>query len=507
MAPLIAISLVALMGAGALAFDYARLVALDTELQNAADHAALAGATQINETAGWQEGECAAVNDAARQLVANETRLANEGEPPIQLLAGFAEVASGTGASGVECEEGDTVRVNVVPRSVNFGLGAVVELDSADGRASARAAIGDGAVCNTPPLMMCSPTGGDFDPDQHVGKGLVVFQGGAAGGWGPGAFGWLNVSQGGQNGTPAQRDMLLLNHNHQQCFNTREAEVDPGVTQTLLNALNVRFDIFNGGGEVAQCRNDADCPIAKNVGKDLVNVASPSSNQACGIATGGGGQGWRAPTNSPITAILANSTDPTSISSIGLPRDTCHYRWRGSGTPCPTVMPRLGDASWARQLYMAKNHGNASIGSVSRIPEIAAKAPAVTRYEVYRWEIANAATTGLTSIDAGGARFNHRAPKCTSQSVDAAPDQADRRVISVAVVNNCSAISGSSTALDINRWMDVFLVEPSVRRRVGGVDYTEDSDIYVEILGRSNIAGTQGNQGQLVMRREPYLVE
>src|SRR5215212_3051759 len=74
-APTVALSLVALIAAGGIAFDYARLAAMDTELQNAADQAALAAATQL-------DGETGAANRAiaaAQSLVANQTRLANDG--------------------------------------------------------------------------------------------------------------------------------------------------------------------------------------------------------------------------------------------------------------------------------------------------------------------------------------------------------------------------------------------------------------------------------------------
>ena len=47
-APTVALSLFALIGAGGLAFDYSRMASLDTELQNAADQSALAGATQLD---------------------------------------------------------------------------------------------------------------------------------------------------------------------------------------------------------------------------------------------------------------------------------------------------------------------------------------------------------------------------------------------------------------------------------------------------------------------------
>ena len=47
-APTVALSLIGLIVMGGVAFDYAQLAAMDTELQQAADQAALAAATQLN---------------------------------------------------------------------------------------------------------------------------------------------------------------------------------------------------------------------------------------------------------------------------------------------------------------------------------------------------------------------------------------------------------------------------------------------------------------------------
>ena len=51
-APTVALSLFALIAVGGLAFDYARLAGMDTELQNAADQAALAAASQLDRQPG-----------------------------------------------------------------------------------------------------------------------------------------------------------------------------------------------------------------------------------------------------------------------------------------------------------------------------------------------------------------------------------------------------------------------------------------------------------------------
>ena len=66
-APTVALSLFALVGAAGIAFDYARVASLDTELQSAADQAALAAATQLD----GQDGACARAAAAAAGLLSN----------------------------------------------------------------------------------------------------------------------------------------------------------------------------------------------------------------------------------------------------------------------------------------------------------------------------------------------------------------------------------------------------------------------------------------------------
>ena len=74
-APTVALSLFGLIAAGGIAFDYARMAGLDTELQTAADQAALAAATQL-------DGKANAVSratSAAQNMILNKTRFANDG--------------------------------------------------------------------------------------------------------------------------------------------------------------------------------------------------------------------------------------------------------------------------------------------------------------------------------------------------------------------------------------------------------------------------------------------
>ena len=73
-APMVGLTLFALVGAGGIAFDYARMAALDTELQSAADQAALAGASQLD----GEDQTCERAVAAARNLLANKSVMANE---------------------------------------------------------------------------------------------------------------------------------------------------------------------------------------------------------------------------------------------------------------------------------------------------------------------------------------------------------------------------------------------------------------------------------------------
>src|SRR5436190_23281956 len=73
-APIIAISLVALIAASGLAFDYSRMASLDTELQDGADQAALAAASQLDQTNGSMQRATA----AAQSMLVNLTIMAND---------------------------------------------------------------------------------------------------------------------------------------------------------------------------------------------------------------------------------------------------------------------------------------------------------------------------------------------------------------------------------------------------------------------------------------------
>ena len=74
-----AIALTALVAIAGVGFDYGRMASLDTELQNASDQAALAGASQLD----GRTNACSRASAAVTNFVANNTRFANDGGAPL----------------------------------------------------------------------------------------------------------------------------------------------------------------------------------------------------------------------------------------------------------------------------------------------------------------------------------------------------------------------------------------------------------------------------------------
>jgi len=62
-------------------------------------------------------------------------------------------------------------------------------------------------------------------------------------------------------------------------------------------------------------------------------------------------------------------------------------------------------------------------------------------------------------------------------------------------------VGGHTENVDVQKWIDIFLVEPSVPRV-----RTENSDVYVEVIGLTQNATDEGAV-QLVKKSVPYLIE
>ena len=519
-APTVALSLFALIGMGGIAFDYAHLAALDTELQQAADHAALAAATQLDRSDGAQARAAGAVqNPGLDRLAANFTRFANDDSDSgtaveisdISFCSEFDDSIPSTAAACTEAT-GDTdsafVIVTTELRTANFALTPVVAAFSGTISASAVAGV-QSSICNVAPLLVCAPDNG-FPTNEDIGKGIVMkVAGGSA--WAPGNYGFLDFG----NGNPAVM-AALMGHGLDGCQTTDDNETEPG-NKNATDALNTRFDVYDGTGatnnpNACDLSTGSGCP-ALNTRKDMTlqmtfekrqsNALPPPTPPNCGAPAGGTVNGGGQTSYASDFAL--------NTAAKGFPRDSCHYSESCSGG-------NFGDATWDRAGYMAANHPGIDVATVASAT--GKTIGTLTRYDVYMWEQANIGSGAMDPRQVGATvadppkvqgqsttykftkQCNFAQPKLASANY---PEQKDRRIIPI-VAADCTNLKGKGQAFEdyvLLRAFDVFLVEPSMQRTVPGP--TDNKEIYGEVIGPAEtFAGTTGFQ--YYSRNRPYLV-
>lgn len=508
-APIVALSLFGLIAAGGLAFDYARLATLDSELQNAADQAALAAASQLDGRAGAR----ARATAAAQALLSNFTLIANEagGNRSITVPAAPTYYASKDDAEaclGANPAASDAaakfVCVQVGARTVNYALTPIVAAFSS-GAIDARAVAGlDSAICKTPPVMMCNPAEDpsntnvdlDFDANGLRGAGVVLIAGDADA---PGNFGFLDTGDGSGNSTPELARSLGYNDPPGNCQATDGVDLKTGARDVVLNALNTRFDISDNGANT--CPTGGSCSPSRNVRKDLVK------GNTCGA---GGNQGWNESAN-PYRPTSATPLTAGYPDIMGHPRDICHARATAANvgqfctaTNSPGAQSyngRIGDKIWDIEAYFQVNYGT------GRPAGVAANA---SRYDVYIWELANPGVADRSQqIGTGGnAKNGYSYPVCRGTGITPGGLNIDRRRISMAVVN-CAArrLNGAEDDVPVVKFVDVFLVEPAFPRKRGNTAVTGGRDVYVEIIGETPTGAAGATAGQVVRRDVPYLIK
>ena len=539
-APTIALSLVGLVAAGGIAFDYARLASMDTELQTAADQAALAAASQLDGST----GACARAANAARSMVMNETRMANDGNAsgrqvtiPLEITCDavgqvrfYQNIDKSTAATSDA--NAKFVEITVDARTARYALTPIAAAFSSAAIAATAFAGLDTAICRVPPLMLCNPNeGGDpsFTISNYVGKGVRLVANDGGGIYGAGNFGFLDVGAG--NGAATLRQELGATNVPGNCVSGSGVSTETGSIISVRDALNTRFGIYDGGNLNTPCTNTgASCPPSANMRKDLVLDGNGNAYNKLGILNGVGGNGWREaanpyPGSSLITSTGDNYRDLTdaeiaAIPPMGYPEDKCHaFKDDGTGD---CTNGRIGDGDWDRFAYF-KSNSTGSTPSYSEVTALSASSTTdmtafanlltswfgtttPTRYQVYSWEMQHS-TPRLNSAPAGAYNAYGRPGDLGGEPAGMSPSstQGDRRVLSVAVVN-CAAegVSGHTTGVDVTKFIDIFLVQPSLARSNGV--RTENGDVYVEVVGATANATNEGAV-QLIKKSVPYLIE
>src|SRR5437868_14091427 len=287
-APTVALSLIGLVTVGGVAFDYAHLAAMDTELQQAADQAALAAATQLD----GKSGAILRATAAAQNLVTNKSLLAGSGQsggaidvPTITFCKAFddskpdSSLACTTTTTDADAK---TVWVRVGGRTATYTLTPIVGLFRSGSISADAVASLSSAICKTPPVMICNPVEPAGNADDSLpftptpGVGLKLVTGDATV---PGNFGWLQSTVG--NGASALAETLGYNSPPGACQPSDGVTTKTGMDKSVLNAFNTRFDIYANGNQTCPNQDGGTCAPSDVTRKDLVCGTNGGNTTAC----------------------------------------------------------------------------------------------------------------------------------------------------------------------------------------------------------------------------------
>jgi hypothetical protein len=453
--PYLTMMLVVIVGLSVLALDGARLMSLQTQLQNGADALALAGAAELDRLPDAETRARAAIE----RLLTNSTLFGSGTSRTIAVsnikfysrLPGrdASPMSAGTLATG----PGHARFISVTVRAVTLPtiLPAAI-FGGANTVTTAAAAVAgfDQVVCGVTPIYVCNPyeaPGMTYDQAtetlQHAAANprdqarlmrLRQYDGNAP--YAAADYGFLNSP------TLGSDEMSLIDSlavvRPAACFQQRGVNFRPGLVRSVREGFNVRFDIYEGA--MSEKYDDGNYRPAQNVRKGYVLANSDDSANAC---TTRRGANW--PIGSPPDQVT------------GLPLDRT---WPYFGS--------MGEGNWDFDTYWQVNHGDSSPPS-NLNGGTADNSDVLSRYRVYRYEIEHG---HVGDVSLGG---ESGAPACYAGSgeLSAVPD---RRILHAAIVNcqSLQLVGEAQSDIPVAAFGKFFLTLPLARSQ---------TDLYVELVG------------------------
>jgi Flp pilus assembly protein TadG len=457
--PYVTVMLVVIIGLGLLAVDGARYQSLQTQMQAAADAAALAGAAELNGKTGARDRATAAINNYLDNYLSGmgiATAVQHSTPAYYSALPAASQLPSnGTLATGDA--DAHFVLVTVTPVSVPtlFPVSFVVPGGTSSFSAGAQAVAGmDESICNVPPVYICNPWEGSgvslstalASPVQKRTEIKLLMDN--SNNDSPGHFGFLVPPDGDVGASNLQE--WISTTNPKACYKTSAVDLNTGNKQSALGGFNARLDMG------ADSSHAPDVNVRKGfVASNSGNWCTPQANldpNALGYP-------------SSFLESSYNNGLHNSTQSMALPQDSCF-----SAGSCP--QPYMGNGQWDCASYWAFNHHTAAAPSGCSTPA----ATTISRYDVYQYEITNG-LVGDWSRGTGGASGNNWAPGAApwnKRGEQGAPMCAvgqgvpNRRILSVAVIdciaNAAAMANGGQTAnnVPVNAFANFFLTRPVV---------------------------------------------
>nr|WP_065373011.1 TadE/TadG family type IV pilus assembly protein [Ensifer adhaerens] len=449
----IALTLIAmpfLLGVSLFVIDVGRSANLHTDLQNAVDAMALAGARELDgrdnaieraqeaigklaNTAAFGEGGegmslgsyIVVAYDAADDAASTVTVKFLKGIPGDGTFAGDDDDPITEAMETTDPNEAAYAWVRAKSQAMRTIFPLPVGLDRDTINVSADAvAVYRLAACDISPIFICNPFEGQGksvnqafeDGDFHgalISMHLPSNQGDPAG---PGNFGFLEVPDG--KGAADLRE-YFAGYGAPMCLTrSKTVTTKPGNTGSVEEAINTRFDM----------REASAVPGNVEVGPPAVNVRKGAQKKGNGAAT--------------CDAKPTLSIDPVTDKVMAFPDDQTLL------VDEPTSGARVGKGDWNLADYWQVNYGEP-------LPAALSGSPQPSRYEVYQFEIAN----GYYRRQSQGGETGRA--MCYENGSKDPPAFPDRR-ITVAALVDCGtqgAINGKKD-LDVSAFGKVFLTRP-----------------------------------------------
>jgi Flp pilus assembly protein TadG len=452
--PYVTVILVVIVGLSVLALDGARLMSLQTQLQNGADALALAGAAELDRL---PDAETRA-RTAIERLLTNSTWFGSGASRTIavsnikfysRLPANDASPMS-AGTPATSPSNARFVSVSVRPVTLPTILPAAFFGGANMVTTAASAVAGfDQVVCGVTPIYVCNPyetAGMTYDQAtevlQHAAANptdqarlIRLRQYGGNAHYAAADYGFLSSP------TLGTDEMSLIDSiavvRPAACFLQRGVIFRPGVVRSVREGFNVRFDIYEG--LMSDKYGDSNYRPAQNVRKGYVVASGDGNQNACAARRGAN---W--PIGSP----------PNQVTGLPLDRTWPYFS-------------SMGEGNWDFNTYWKVNHGDSGLPS-SLNGGAASNADVPSRYRVYRYEIEQG---HVADVSLGG---ESGAPACYSGGdLSGTPD---RRILHAAIVN-CQSLQSESEvefSVPVAAFGKLFLTLPLARSQ---------TDLYVEMVG------------------------
>ncbi|KAA2234948.1 pilus assembly protein TadG-related protein [Salinarimonas soli] len=442
----VALVLPVLVGFAMLVVDGGRFMNLHASVQSGADALALAAAAELDR----RPDSIQRADRAIATLVRNDQRF---GQGTGRIDAGAVDVRYlwslpardsdpiTAALTTTDPTQAGFVEVRVRPYTLSPVFVGAAGFTGATPQAGATAVGGfEQGVCNFTPFFLCNPFEGSatsiFDAIRDAsfrGRLFKLKDKGGGNQYFPGNYGFLEPPGG--KGADEVRDMLAIDR-PQACFRQSGVELRTGNIASVAEAFNTRFDIYEGafGG----VRANASYRPAANVRKGY-------SGAACSQVIA----------YDPTERLIGQN----GAKGLGLPRDNCFLMGNPSGK-CPTVLAamedRIGDGKWDCRAYWRGNYGG-------NPPLINGKtcsdnSNAVSRYEVYRYEIDQNLLATSSPIGERGTPICYAGDRTALNS-----SSLDRRLITAAILDcgSLGPVSGSSGGpYPVTAFARFFLTEP-----------------------------------------------